>query len=65
MKKKFLTWKNNLDLYTWKSTSIILKLILNKQDVREGIRFLCQERERERGLSSGLVGKYTGNFLAT
>jgi hypothetical protein len=44
IRKKYLTWKINLDLYTWKSTSIILKLILNKQDVREGISFMCQER---------------------
>jgi hypothetical protein len=40
-RKKFLTYIN-WDMYTWKS--IILKLILNKQDVRERIRFMCQER---------------------
>ena len=41
IRKKFLTWIN-WDVYTWKS--IILKLILNKQDVKEWIRLMCQER---------------------
>ena len=48
IRKKFLTEEINWDMYTWKS--IILKLILNKQDVREWVRFMCQERA-----SSGLL----------
>ena len=39
-------------MYTWKG--IILKLILNKQCVREWIRFVCQE---------GAVLKKYGEFL--
>jgi hypothetical protein len=39
--KKFLKYEFNWDMCTWKS---ILKLTLNKQDVREWIRFVCQER---------------------
>ena len=41
IRKKFLTQEINWDMYTWES--IILKLILNKQGVREWIRFMCQE----------------------
>ena len=41
IRKKFLTWIN-WDVYTWKS--MILKLILNKQDVKEWIRLMCQVR---------------------
>ena len=48
IRKKFLTEEINWNMYTWKS--IILKLILNKQDVRECVRFMCQERA-----SSGLL----------
>jgi len=42
VRKKFLTYEINWDMYTWES--IVLKLVLNKQGRREWIRFMCQER---------------------
>ena len=53
IRKKFLMQEISSDMYTLKS--IILKLILNKQGVREWIRFTFQERAQS-GCSEKIGG---------